>query len=141
MRKKFFAFGIAAMFLFSLVATVGAYSTGFKPNIDRGYVRIVKVPDLSKFPVATPKYIINPEDKYPKIIDEKTIIPAPEPEPEPTPEPTPVEEDPHEMDFWKWIEEYDINNRLCPFKPIDISLPKLCPFGTFDTGDWRMFPY
>ena len=138
--KKFFAFGIAAIFLFSLIATAGAYSTGFKPPVYPG-VREVKVPDLSKYPVFEPRYIINPEDKYPKIIDEKTVIPAPEPEPEPTPEPTPVEEDPHEMEFWKWIEEHLGNNRLCPFKPVDISIPKLCPFGTFDTEDWRMFPY
>jgi len=136
--KKFFTFGIAAIFLFSLVATVGAYPTGFKPPVYPG-IREVTVPDLSKFPVVEPKYIINPEDRYPKIIDEKTVIPEPEPEPEP--EPTPVEEDPYDMEFWKWIEEHSYNNRLCPFKPIDISLPKLCPFGTFDTGDWRMFPY
>ena len=136
--KKFFAFGIAAIFLFSLVATVGAYPTGFKPPVYPG-IREVKVPDLSKFPVFTPRYIINPEDRYPKIIDEKTVIPAPEPESEP--EPTPTNDNEEELEFWKWIEEHSRNNRLCPFKPVDISLPKLCPFGTFDTGDWRIFPY
>ena len=139
--KKFFAFGIAAIFLFSLIATVGAYPTGFKPNIDRGYIRTVKMPDLSKFPVVTPKYIINPEDRYPKIIDEKTIIPEPEPE-EPEPTPTPVEEDPHEMEFWKWIMDYRLNNKLCPFNPnFEINVPTLCPWGLGDTGDWRVFPY
>jgi len=136
--RKFFAFGIAAIFLFSLVATVGAYPTGFKPPVYPG-IREVKVPDLSKFPVFTPRYIINPEDRYPKIIDEKTVIPAPEPESEP--EPTPTNDNEEELEFWKWIEEHSRNNRLCPFKPVDISLPKLCPFGTFDTGDWRIFPY
>jgi len=85
--KKIFTFGIAAIFLFSLITTVGAYPTGFKPPVYPG-IREVRMPDLSKFPVVTPKYIINPEDRYPKIIDEKTIIITPEPTPEPEPEPT-----------------------------------------------------
>jgi len=140
MRKKIFAFGIAAIFLFSLVATVGAYPTGFKPPIYPG-VREVTVPDLSKFPVVQPRYIINPEDRYPKIIDEKTIIPEPEPE-EPEPTPTPVDEDPHEMEFWKWIMDYRLNNELCPFNPnFEINVPALCPWGLDETGDWRIFPY
>jgi len=134
--RKIFAFGIAAMFLFSLVTTTMAYPTGFKPPVYPG-IREVRMPDLSKFPTVKPLYIIDPSAKYPKHINEKTIIPTPEPEPEPTP----VDEDPHEMEFWRWIEKHAQNNRLCPFKPIDISLPKLCPFGTFDTGDWRIFPY
>jgi len=124
-----------------MVMIGSAYPTGFKPNIDRGYIRTVKMPDLSKFPVVTPKYIINPEDRYPKIIDEKTIIPEPEPE-EPEPEPTPVDEDPHEMEFWKWIMDYRLNNKLCPFNPdFEINVPALCPWGLDDTGDWRVFPY
>jgi len=137
--RKFFAFGIAAIFLFSLVATVGAYPTGFKPPIYPG-VREVTVPDLSKFPVVQPRYIINPEDRYPKIIDEKTIIPEPEPE-EPEPTPTPVEEDPFDMEFWKWIENYRLNNNLCPFRPSKPDIRTLCPWGLDSTGDWRVFPY
>jgi len=134
--KKFFAFGIAAIFLFSLVATVGAYPTGFNPGNYPG-IREVRNSYISNIP-KIPVFHIVSEDK-PTIVYEPEE-PTPTPEPEPTP--TPVEEDPHEMEFWKWIEDYRLNNRLCPFNPnFEINVPALCPWGLDDTGDWRIFPY
>jgi len=131
--RKFFAFGIAAIFLFSLIAGVTAYPTGFNPG-DYPGIREVRNSYISNIP-KIPVFHIVSEDK-------PTIIYEPEePAPTPEPEPTPTNDNAEELEFWKWIEEHSRNNRLCPFKPIDISLPRLCPFGTFDTGDWRIFPY
>lgn len=118
-------------------ATAGAYSTGFIPPKYHG-IRIVTVPDLSKFPVIKPRYIIDPSAKYPTIINETTTIVTPS---TPTPTPTPTEpEEPTDMEFWRWIDNYSRYNSLCPFKPKPVNISALCPWAT-GGGDWRIFAF
>jgi len=118
-----------------LTATVNAYSYGFKPPVYEG-IRIVTVPDLSKFPVYKPLYIIDPSAKYPTIINETTSIVTP---PTPAPTPTPTESsEPTDLEFWNWIEDYSQYNSLCPFKPMTVNVSALCPWAV-GSGDWRIF--
>jgi len=118
-----------------LTAVTSAYSTGFIPPAYKG-IRIVTVPDLSKFPTYKPLYITNPSAKYPTIINETTNIVTPL---TPTPTPMPTEPSkPTDMEFWRWIEDYSRYNSLCPFKPTTIDVPALCPWAT-GGGDWRIF--
>ena len=118
-----------------LAATASAYSTGFIPPKYHG-IRIVTVPDLSKFPVYKPLNLIDPDEGKPKYINETTNIVFP-PTPAPTPTPTKPEE-PEDMEFWRWIENYSQHNSLCPFKPVTIDISTLCPWTT-GGGDWRIF--
>ena len=118
-----------------LAATASAYSTGFIPPKYHG-IRIVTVPDLSKFPVYKPLNLIDPDEGKPKYINETTNIVFP-PTPAPTPTPTTPEE-PEDMEFWRWIEDHSRYNSLCPFKPTTIDIPTLCPWAT-GGGDWRIF--
>jgi len=118
-----------------LTATASAYSTGFIPPKYKG-IRIVTVPDLSKFPTYKPLYITNPSAKYPTIIDETTNIVTP---PTPAPTPTPTEpSEPTDLEFWEWIDNYSKYNSLCPFKPVTVNVSALCPWAT-GGGDWRIF--
>lgn len=120
-----------------LAATASAYSTGFIPPKNYG-IRIVTVPDLSKFPVYKPLYIIDPSAKYPTIINETTTIVTPL---TPTPTPAPTEpEEPEDMEFWRWIEDYSQYNSLCPFKPKTVDVSALCPWAV-GGDDWRVFAW
>jgi len=118
-----------------LAATASAYSTGFIPPKYKG-IRIVTTPDLSKFPTVQSLYIIDRNEGKIKKINETTNIVFP-PTPAPTPTPTKPEE-PEDMEFWQWIDNYSRYNSLCPFKPVTIDISTLCPWAT-GGGDWRIF--
>jgi len=118
-----------------LTAVTSAYSTGFIPPKYKG-IRIVTVPDLSKFPTVKSLHIIDRDEGKVKEINETTNIVFP---PTPAPTPTPTEpEEPEDMEFWRWIENYSQHNSLCPFKPVTIDISTLCPWTT-GGGDWRIF--
>ena len=120
-----------------LTAVTSAYSTGFIPPAYKG-IRIVTVPDLSKFPTVKSLHIIDRDEGKVKEINETTNIVFP---PTPAPTPTPTEPSkPTDMEFWRWMDNYINNNPLCPgVPPIDVG--KLCPFGGFDNNDWRIFAW
>jgi len=118
-----------------LTAVTSAYSTGFIPPKYYG-IRIVTVPDLSKFPIVKPLNIIDRNEGKVKEINETTSIVFP-PTPAPTPMPTEPSK-PTDMEFWQWIDNYSRYNSLCPFKPVTVDVPALCPWAT-GGGDWRIF--